>query len=104
MEVLTIFVIGPTLGVGIAYAAWRGKPKNFRLQQYGILCVGSGSVAFLLLGLAKWINADVRTPLYFWQLAMVLLGGLILGVSMGCLFPFLLHLWRWHKSTRLAGR
>ena len=58
--------------------------------------------AFLLFALAKWIDADVRTPKYFLQLACVLLGGLLLGVGSGAVFPVLLHVWRWHKTTRLA--
>jgi hypothetical protein len=101
-ELLTIFVVGPVLAIAIAYAAWRSKPKNFTPRHYGIMCVGSGMAAFLLLGFAKWMNADVRTARYFLQLASVLLGGLLLGVSMGCGFPVLLHLWRWHKATQLT--
>jgi hypothetical protein len=103
-ELLTIFVVGPVLAIAIAYAAWRGKPKNFNPERYGIACIGSGVAAFLLFGLAKWMNADVRTAWYFLQLAFVLLGGLFFGVSMGCFFPVLLRVWRWHEATRVAGR
>jgi hypothetical protein len=103
LQLLTLFVVGPVISIAIAYAAWRRKPQNFNPQRYGLLCVASGVGASLLLVLAKWINADVRTSQYFLQLACVLLGGLLLGVGMGCIFPVLLHVWRWHKTTRLAG-
>ena len=69
-----------------AYAAWRGKPESFNPQRYGIVWVASGLTASLLLALGKWINADVRTPQYFLQLACVLLEGLLLGVGMGSFF------------------
>ena len=102
MQLVTIFVVGPAIAIVIAYAAWRGKPQNFNPRRYGIVCLASGVTASLLLVLAKWINADVRTPQYFLQLASVLLGGLLLGVGMGSVFPVLLNAWRWHKTTRLS--
>lgn len=102
LQLLTIFVVGPVIAIAIAYVAWRRKPQNFKPQRYGVLCVASGVGASLLLVLAKWINADVRTPKYFLQLSCVLLGGLLLGVGIGCFFPVLLHVWRWHKTTQLA--
>jgi hypothetical protein len=101
LELLTFFVVGPVLAIAIAYAAWRGKPQNFNPERYGIVCIASGVTAFLLFGFAKWMNADVRTTQYFLQLACVLLSGLLFGVFMGCGFPVLLRLWRWHKTTRL---
>ena len=101
-QLLTLFVVAPVIAIAIAYAAWRGKPNNFNPERYGIVCVASGVTASLLLVLAKWINADVRTPQYFLQLTCVLLGSLLLGVGMGSFFPVLLHMCRWHKTTRLA--
>jgi hypothetical protein len=101
IQLLTFFVIAPVIAIVIAYAAWRGKPKNFSPQRYGMVCATSGVSASLLVVLAKWINADIRTPQYFLQLACFLLGFLLLGVGMGSFFPALLHLWRWHKKTRL---
>lgn len=50
------------------------------------------------------MNVDVRTAQYFLQLTCVLLSGLLFGVCMGCFFPVVLHVWRWHKTTRLADR
>ena len=104
LELLTLFVVGPVIAIAIAYAAWRQKPQNFYPQRYRMLCVASAVTASMLLVLAKWINADVRTPQYFLQLAYVLLGGLLLGVGMGSLIPVLLHVWRWHKTTQLPDR
>jgi hypothetical protein len=104
LQLLVIFVVGPVIAIAIAYAARRRKPQNFNPQRYGTLCVASGVSASLLLVLAKWINADVRTPQYFLQLTCVLLGGLLFGVAMGSIVPVLLHVWRWHKTTRLADR
>ncbi len=102
MQLLTFFVVGPVLAIAIAYAAWRGKPRNFNHRRYGTVCVASSVTACLLFGFAKWMNADVRTSQYFLQLTCVLLSGLLFGVGMGSFFPVLLHLWGWHKTTRLS--
>ena len=75
--------------------------QNFTPQRYGMLALASGFAAFLLLGFAKWMNADVRTAQYFLQLACVLLSGLLFGVCMGCGFCVLVGSWRWHNKTRL---
>ena len=100
-QLLTFFVVGPVVAAVIAYATWRGKPRNFSPQRYGMVCVASGAIASLLLGFAKWINADVRAPQYFLQLACVLVSGLLFGVLMGSGFSMFLCLWGWHKATRL---
>lgn len=105
IQFLTIFVIGPALGLAIGYAAWRGKPSNLNPLRYGddrVLFVASGVTAFLLFGFAKWLNADVRTVQFFLQVVCFLLGGLLLGVGTGCGFSVLLRLVRWHKTTRLS--
>jgi len=102
MELLTVFVVGPVLAIAIAYGAWRGIPQKFNPRRYGTVCIASGVTALLLFGFAKWTNADVRTPEYFLQLTCVLLSGLLFGVCMGSFFAVLLHVWRWHKTTRLA--
>ena len=100
----TFLVVGTVLAIAIAYAAWRGKPKNFNPERYGIACVGSGVAAFLLFGLANWMNADVIAAVNFLLLAFVLLGGLLFGVLVGRFLSVLPRVWRWHKATRLAGR
>ena len=103
LQLLTFFVVGPVLAIAIAYTAWRGKPQNFDSGRYGMLCVMSGAIAFLLFAFAKWLNADVRTSQYFLQLTAVLLSGLLFGVFMGCGFSALLRVLRWHRATRLRG-
>jgi hypothetical protein len=62
IELLTFFVAGPVLAIAIAYAAWRGKPKIFNPERYGMMCIASGVTASLLFVFVKWMNADVRTP------------------------------------------
>ncbi len=98
---LTVFVLGPVIGIAIAYAEWKEKRKHLTTQLYVIGWLGSAVAFALLFGFAKWLDADVRTPQYFLQLASMLLGGLLLGVCMGCGFCVLLRGWRWHKKTRL---
>ncbi len=100
-QLLTFFVIGPVLAIAIAFNIWRTKRQDLRPQRYGMVGVASGMTSVALLGFAKWMNADIRTPQYFLQLACVLFSGLLFGVFMGCGFPVLLSSWRWHKKTRL---
>jgi len=102
LQLLTIFIAGPVIGIAMAYAAWRRRAQDLNPRRYGKLCVASGVSACLLWVLAKWLNADVRTPQYFLQLTFVLVGGLLFGIAVGSLFPVLLHFWQWHKGTRLA--
>jgi len=80
MQLLTFFVVGPFLAIAIAYAGWKGKPERVNTRRYAIVCVGAGATAVLLFALGKWLNADVRSPQYFLQLACVLLSGLLFGV------------------------
>ena len=101
IELLTFFVVAPLLSIVIAYAAWRGKPRNFNSERYLVVCIGSGVLAVLLFVFAKWMNADVRTAAYFVQLICILLSFLLLGVGAGCLVPVLLRAWGWHKASRL---
>jgi hypothetical protein len=101
-QLLTLFVISPLLAIVIALKAFRATPHELKPKKYGIVCVASGLISVVLVGLAKWMNADIRTPQYLLQLAGIVLGGLLLGVSMGCGFRVLLSFWRWHKATRLT--
>jgi hypothetical protein len=100
LELLTFFVIGPALGLVIAYKAWRHR-EDISPKQSGIRCIASGGTALLLFGFAKWIDADIRTPQYFLQLACVLLCFLLFGVCQGYFFSVLIGAWRWHNTTRL---
>ena len=101
LELLSLFVIGPVFAIAIPYMAWRGKLPSLNGGRYGMVCVTSGGAAVLLLLCAKWINADVREPQYFLQLACVLLGGLLFGVCMGCGGVVFLRALFWNKATRL---
>ena len=103
LELVSLFVTGPVLAIAIPYMAWRGKLPSFNGGRYGMVCVTSGGTAVLLLLCAKWINADVREPRYFLQLACVLVGGLLFGVCMGCGGIIFLRAFFWHKATRLKG-
>ncbi len=102
LQLMTLFVIGPAIAIAIAAATWRGKPQKFNPERYGMLCVESGVAALLLFGFAKWLNADIRSVLYFLQVVCVLLAGLLFGVCMGCGFSVMLRMWRWHKTTRIT--
>lgn len=103
VQLLTFFVIGPLIAIAIAYAIWQRRQQNFALKRYRTMCIVSCGAAILLLVFAKWMNADVRTPQYFLQLAALLIGGLLFGVGMGSSLTVLLGLWNWHKMTRLTS-
>lgn len=100
MQLPAFFAVGPVLAIAIACAGWKGKPESFDTRRYAIVCVASGVTAVLLFAFGKWLNADIRSPQYFLQLACVLLSGLLFGVYIGCGFPVLLGIERWHKTTR----
>ena len=102
LELLTVFGIGPLLACAIAYVAWSGKPPTFTARQWRLVCAASGALALLLFAFAKWLDADVRTPQFFLQLAAVLAFGLLWGVFMGAGAAVLLDVWRFHKRTRLS--
>ncbi len=101
IQLLTFFVVGPVLAIAIAYTVWREKTQEFNSGRYVMLCAVFGVMGILLFVFAKWLNADVRTPQYFLQLAAMLLSGLSFGVFMGCGFAALLGVLSWHKATRL---
>jgi hypothetical protein len=85
-EMLTFFVVGPATAIVVAYAGWRGKRRTLSAKRHGMVCVACGVTGSVLLILAKWINADVRTPQYFAQLTCVLLG-------------FFCCLWEWGPTS-----
>ena len=99
VEFLSFFLFAPALSVFVAYKAWREKAAP---RQYGIRCVAFGVLAVVLFFVAKWLDADIRSPLYFLQFACVVLSLLLLGICVGCFFSVLLNIWNWHKSTRVV--
>lgn len=100
LELLTFCVLQPSLALAIAYRAWRERPEN--LSRYKVPCLVSGATAVLLILFVRWLNADVRTFVYFLQVACFVAGFLLFGVCMGCGFAVLLSVWHWHKRTRLS--
>jgi hypothetical protein len=101
LELLTLFAFGPALGAFVAYRAWREGRHNPVPQRHGTRCVALGLAALLLFGFAKWLNADVRAPQYFLQLASFLLSILAFNACWGFFFSVLLDLWKWQKATRM---
>ncbi len=99
LQLLAMFVVGPIVGIVIAYKAWRGQSEN--LSRYRNPCLASTLSAAVLLVFAAWLNADVKTFQYFVQVACIVLGGLSLWVASGCGVAILLRTWYWHKETRL---
>ena len=68
---------------------------------HGTRCVAFITSFILLFVLAKWIDADVRTPQYFLQLTCVLLSFLSFGLAQGYLFFRLARPRIPHNATRL---
>ena len=96
VELLSFFLFAPVLTILVAYKGWRERADP---KQYGVRCIASGGTAVALFGVAKWINADIRTPQYLAQWACIVLSLLLVGVCAGWLFSVLISIWHWHKST-----
>jgi len=97
LEFITFFFITPALAIVIAYKTWRDRANR---KQYGMRCVACGASSLVLFGIAKWLDADIRTPQHFLQLVCILLSFLLSGLGMGYFFSVLLRIWHWHTSTR----
>ena len=101
LEAVTLFAIGPLLGIAIAYRAWRRRMEPCSARQNRTRCILSGVSAILLFLIAKWMNADIKTALYLVQLACVLAGGLLFNACMGYFVSVILSIAYWHNRTRL---
>jgi len=101
LEIISFFVGGPIVTLVIVYLAWRGKLPTFISQRYRVIGILAGMTGFSLFALARWMNADVRTGQYFFQLVCALASFPLLGVFMGCGFCEMLRMWRWHQNTKL---
>jgi hypothetical protein len=80
----TFFVVVPSIAASIAYAAWKGKPKNFNREMYGMGFVATVAASGFLMVYAQRMQADVRTWHYPFQIACFGLGALLFGVAGGC--------------------
>ena len=106
---LALFVGAPLISAVIGYTAWKGKPKSFDRERFGLSAVSIGVPGVALMAYAVRMQADVRTPKYFWQLACFVLAVPLLGVAAGC-FPGVLtyrrdqdHPNRKAKRSNLVG-
>jgi hypothetical protein len=79
----SFFVGIPTMAAAVAYAAWRGWPRNFSRDKYMMAFWGIGFVAVFL-----GVSAQRMTPEDVWHQLLQdvcgVLGLLLFGVSMGC--------------------
>ncbi len=86
-------VVGtPAISAGIALAAWRGKPGSFNRERFG-LTAAAAFLAFLLVSIPcmKLRSADVRTSLYFAEIASFCLLLALFGVFVGCLLGVFIY-------------
>jgi hypothetical protein len=81
----TFFIMVPSIAAAIGYAAWKGKPKSFNREMYGMAFVATGAASGFLMIYAQRMQADVRTWLYVMQLACFGLGALLFGIAGGCM-------------------
>jgi hypothetical protein len=88
---LVFLVLDPVIVAAIAYAAWKGKPKNFNREMYWTAFAASMVVSGVLMVFAQRMHADVRTWQYFLQTVCLLAGALLFGVSGGCFLGIFIY-------------
>ena len=81
---LILFGGGPSIAAAVAYAAWKGKPKNFDREMYWTAFIGMGAVSAVVIVFALRIRAGVGTWQYLFQCVSFSLGAILFGISMGC--------------------
>ena len=101
LELFTFFVVGPAVGIVVAYRIWRERKQTRSLKQYRKRFVAFAASGILLFSLSKWIDADVRSAQNILRILCLLLSFMTLGIAQGYFFGILLELWRFHKATRL---
>jgi len=79
-----LFIGAPLISAVIGYLAWKGKPNTFDRERYGLWAIASGAAGAFLMVYTQRMQADVRTPHYFLQLACFAVGVLLLGIAGGC--------------------
>ena len=100
LVLLIFFVVDPLLFIGIPYAAWKGKPEGFDQSKYAVSAIGTFLVGTILVLLAKWINADIRTWPYAIQAPCLIIGLLLIGIGCGCAGGFVVLLGKTKASVR----
>jgi ABC-type Mn2+/Zn2+ transport system permease subunit len=88
---LAFLVVVPSIAAAIAYAAWKGKPKNFGRDMYWTAFVAAAGAACLLLVCSQRMNADVRTWQYLIEIGLFSLGVVLFGVAAGCMIGILTY-------------
>jgi hypothetical protein len=78
------FLIVPLVIAGIAYAAWRGKPRSWGRSMFFTAFASAGAVSAFLMTYAIKMQADVRTWQYAIQVALFVLGLLLFDIAGGC--------------------
>jgi hypothetical protein len=100
LELLALLVGAPVLGLVLAYRGWKNR-STLNAAVVRRRCIAYAGIAVLLFALAKWLNADVRSPLFLLQVASFVLSILLFGLCTGYGFSLLLCVWRWHDTSRL---
>lgn len=95
VDIISAFVtmIGtPALVATIVYFAWQGKPARFDRERYGFTAA-SAFIAIIVLTVPaqKLRMADVRTPLFFAEIACFYVLFLLCGVFGGCLLSVFVY-------------
>jgi NhaP-type Na+/H+ or K+/H+ antiporter len=78
------FLVVPLVVAGIAYAAWRGKPRSWDRSMFFTAFASAGAVSAFLITYAIKMQADVRTSQYAIQVAFFVLGLLLFAIAGGC--------------------
>ena len=81
---LILFGGAPSIAAAVAYAAWKGKPKNFGREMYWTAFVAIGAVSAVVILFAQRMRANVGTWQFLVQCVTFTLGAILFGISMGC--------------------
>src|SRR5262249_23564880 len=89
LAVLIFFVVDPFLFVAIGDAAWKEKPGQFKQRKHAVSAIANFLVGTVLILVAKYINADIRTWPYAIQALCMITAKTAIGLRSnaysGCL-------------------